>query len=89
MKKGIVISDKMIKTVVIKVDEYKKHPLYHRFYRSSKKYKAHDEKGEFHIGDKVIIEESKPISKDKHFIAISNLKSQISNLENDKSKLKN
>ncbi len=73
MKKGIVISDKMIKTVVVKVDEYKKHPLYKRFYRSSKKYKAHDEKREFHVGDKVMIKESKPISKDKHFIVIKKL----------------
>jgi len=73
MKKGIVISDKMIKTVVVKVDEYKKHPLYKRFYRSSKKYKAHDEKGEFHVGDKVMIKESKPISKDKHFVVIKKL----------------
>ncbi len=73
MKKGIVISDKMIKTVVVKVDEYKKHPLYKRFYRSSKKYKAHDEKREFHVGDKVMIKESKPISKDKHFVVIKKL----------------
>ena len=51
--KGTVISDKMNKTVVVKVDDFKKHPRYGRYYKSSKKYKAHDEKGEFHIGDKV------------------------------------
>ena len=73
MLKGVVISDKMVKTVVVKVEQYKKHPHYNRFYKSSKKYKAHDEKGEFHIGDKVIIKEVKPISKDKHFIVIKKL----------------
>lgn len=70
---GIVTSDKMAKTVVVKVDQYKKHPRYSRFYRVSKKYKAHDEKGEFHIGDKVMIKEVKPISKDKHFITVKKI----------------
>jgi len=68
--KGTVVSDKMNKTVVVKVEHFKKHPRYGRFYRSNKKYKAHDEKGEFHVGDKVIIKETKPISNDKHFIVI-------------------
>ena len=72
--KGVVISDKMAKSVVVRVDRYKKHSRYNRFYRSSKKYKAHDEKGEFHIGDKVIIKEVKPISKDKHFKVLSKIK---------------
>jgi len=71
--KGIVVSDKMAKTVVVKVDRYKKHPRYKRFYRSSKKYKAHDEKGEFHTGDKVMIKEVKPISKDKRFVVIEKI----------------
>ncbi len=73
MLKGVVISDKMNKTVVVKVEEYKKHPRYNHSYRSSKKYKAHDEKGEFRTGDKVIIKEVKPISKDKHFVVIKKL----------------
>ena len=71
--KGTIVSDKMNKTVVVKVDDFKKHPRYNRFYRSSKKYKAHDEKGEFHTGDKVIIKEVKPISKDKHFVVIEKI----------------
>jgi len=70
---GIVISDKMTKTVVVKVEQYKKHARYNRFYKSSKKYKAHDEKEEFHIGDKVTIKEVKPISKDKHFVVIEKI----------------
>jgi small subunit ribosomal protein S17 len=68
--KGTIVSDKMNKTVVVKIEEFKKHPRYNRFYRSSKKFKAHDEKGEFHVGDKVFIEETRPISKDKHFKVI-------------------
>lgn len=69
--KGTVVSDKMNKTVVVKVDDFKKHPRYSRYYKSSKKYKAHDENGEFHIGDKVVIEEIRPMSKDKHFKVLS------------------
>lgn len=71
--KGTVVSDKMNKTVVVKVDDFKKHPRYGRYYKSNKKYKAHDEKGEFHIGDKVIIKETRPISKDKSFMVIKKI----------------
>ncbi|KKQ91147.1 MAG: 30S ribosomal protein S17 [Candidatus Azambacteria bacterium GW2011_GWA2_39_10] len=71
--KGTVISDKMNKTVVVKVDDFKKHPRYGRYYKSSKKYKAHDEKGEFHIGDKVLIKETRPLSKNKSFAVIKKI----------------
>lgn len=71
--KGTVVSDKMNKTVVVEVEDYRQHPRYKRFYKVSKKYKAHDEKGEFHIGDKVMIQESKPMSKDKHFSVIKKI----------------
>ncbi len=63
--KGIIVSDKMDKTVTVKVENIKEHPKYQKRYKSHKKYKAHDEKNEFKIGDKVIIEETRPISKDK------------------------
>ena len=81
---GIVVSDKMQKTVVVKVERIKEHPKYKRRYKIHKKYKAHDERGEFHIGDKVVIEETAPISKDKMWRVISkvqnsNLKSQNEN----------
>jgi len=62
---GKVVSDKMAKTVVVLVERLKQHPKYHRYYRVSKKYKAHDQNGEFKMGDKVIIEECRPISADK------------------------
>ena len=71
--KGTIVSNKMNKTVVVKVETHKKHSRYKRYYKSSKKYKAHDESGEFHIGDKVLIKETRPISKDKHFIVMKNL----------------
>ena len=66
--KGKVVSDKMDKTVIVEVDQYKKDPKYQKYVRSNKRYKAHDEKGEYSLGDKVVIEECKPISKDKSFV---------------------
>lgn len=63
--KGVVVSDKMDKTIVISVSRLKKHPRYKKRYRVDKKYKAHDEKNEFKIGDQVIIKECRPISKGK------------------------
>ncbi len=65
--KGVVVSDKMKNTIVVLVERYKKHPLYGKYMKISKRYKAHDEKNEYKVGDKVFIEECKPISKDKHF----------------------
>lgn len=63
--KGTIVSDKMQKTVVVRVDRLKKHPKYQKYYRASRKLKAHDEKGEYKIGDVVIIQEMRPISKEK------------------------
>jgi len=71
--KGVVVSDKMNKTVVVRVDRIKKHPRYKKRYIVSKKYKAHDEKNEYKIGDKVIIRESRPISKEKRWIVLSKI----------------
>ena len=67
---GTVISNKMQKTVVVRVERLKEHPKYKRRFRVHKKYKAHDEKGEYKAGDKVIIEECRPISKDKRWRVI-------------------
>lgn len=66
-KIGMVVSDKMDKTVVVKVVSVKRHPKYKKTYKVSKNFKAHDENNEFHVGDKVEIVETSPISKDKHF----------------------
>ncbi|MFA6376676.1 MAG: 30S ribosomal protein S17 [Candidatus Paceibacterota bacterium] len=68
---GKVVSDKMAKTVVVLVERLKEHPKYHKRYRVSKKYKAHDEKGEYKAGDTVVIEECRPLSADKKFRVVA------------------
>lgn len=65
VREGVVTSDKMDKTVVVSVLRLKPHPLYGRIQRMTKKFKAHDEKNECRIGDRVRIAETRPISKDK------------------------
>jgi len=70
---GIVVSDKMQKTVVIEVERLKEHPKYKKRFKVHKRYKAHDEKGEFHVGDRVIIEEHAPISKEKKWIVVKKI----------------
>ena len=67
MLKGVVVSDKMDKTVIVSVSRFVKHPLYGKFYKVSKKYKAHDEGNVYKTGDKVEIVEVRPMSRDKHF----------------------
>ena len=66
-KKGTVVSDKMKKTVVVAVESFKTHPKYQKKYRSTKRYKAHDEEGKYKVGDVVEIIPCRPISKDKRF----------------------
>lgn len=73
---GIVISDKMQKTVVVRVEQIKEHPKYKKRYKVNKKYKAHDEKEECKVGDKVTIIECRPISKGKRWRVISKTKDQ-------------
>ena len=67
---GTIVSNKMQKTVVVEVEKIKEHPKYKRRYKIHQKYKAHDEKGEYKIGDKVTIEECRPISKEKRWRVI-------------------
>lgn len=68
---GVVTSDKMTNTIVVKVNHFVKHPKYGKFITRSKKYKAHDEGNTKKIGDTVTIKECSPISKDKHFTVVS------------------
>ncbi len=68
---GIIISDKMQKTVVVEVERMKEHPKYKKRFKIHTKYKAHNENPEFKLGDTVIIEECNPISKDKSWKVIS------------------
>ena len=67
---GKVVSDKMDKTVVVNVQRYVEHKKYGKFYKIDKRYKAHDENNEYKIGDSVIIEECRPLSKDKNFTVV-------------------
>lgn len=64
---GKVVSDKMDKTVVVAVENFVSHKLYKKSIKNTKKYKAHDEKNECNIGDKVKIMETRPLSKDKNW----------------------
>jgi len=66
-KTGIVVSDKMDKTIVVKVENQFKHPLYKKIVRRHKKFKAHDEENTCNEGDTVMIQESKPISRNKRW----------------------
>ncbi len=65
---GVVVSDKMKDTIVVKIDRFVKHVKYGKFQKLSKKYKAHDAGNTKKIGEKVTIVECRPMSKDKHFI---------------------
>lgn len=62
---GVVVSDKMDKTVVVKVDRIIKHPVYNKYIKRSAKYKAHDEENKCKDGDRVQIISTRPLSKDK------------------------
>jgi len=65
---GRVVSDKRAKTVTVLVERRNKHELYGKIVASSRKFHAHDEKGEYHMGDVVEITESRPISKTKSWV---------------------
>ncbi|MBX5492470.1 MAG: 30S ribosomal protein S17 [Chloroflexi bacterium] len=67
-KVGTVVSDKMDKTVVVAVDHFRRHPLYGRQIRRTRRFKAHDPDNACRVGDQVEIMESRPLSKDKHWV---------------------
>ena len=71
---GVVVSDKMQKSIVVRIDRTTKHPVYRRIVRKSNKIMAHDEKEAAKVGDKVVIQETKPISKSKRWRLIEVLK---------------
>ena len=66
-RQGVVVSDKMDKTVVVAVEELEQHKLYKKAIKTTVKFKAHDENNEAHEGDKVSIMETRPLSKDKRW----------------------
>jgi small subunit ribosomal protein S17 len=67
---GIVVSDACDKTVIVRVERRVMHPVYKKFITHSKKYAAHDEGNRWHKGDAVRIEESRPLSKRKHWVVL-------------------
>ncbi len=68
---GVVVSDKMDKTITVKVERKIMHPLYKKFIRSSKKYAAHDENNAHKVGDQVKIRECRPLSKRKRWEVVA------------------
>jgi len=68
--KGIIVSNKMQNTVVVRVETMKEHPKYKKRYKTHKRYKAHYDEGTYNINDKVIIQETSPISKDKTWVVV-------------------
>jgi small subunit ribosomal protein S17 len=68
MLKGTVVSNKMQKTIVVRIDRLKKNPKYQKYTKISARFKAHDEKNEAGMGDVVMIKETRPLSKDKRWI---------------------
>ena len=67
---GVVVSDKMDKTVVVAIKERVEHPLYGKIVNRTKKFKVHDENNQCGVGDKVRVMETRPLSKDKHWRVI-------------------
>ena len=77
VKVGKVVSDKMDKTMVVAVEDSVKHPLYKKIVKRTKKLKAHDEKNECKIGDRVEIMETRPLSKDKRWRVVEIMEKAI------------
>lgn len=68
--KGVVVSDKMNKTAVVSVVRLKKHPKYKKYFKVTKRFKAHDEANEYLEGDRVVIKETRPLSKEKRWVIV-------------------
>ena len=74
---GIVVSDKMDKTVVVKVDQLVMHPVYKKYIKRKVTFKAHDEQNTCAVGDKVLIVETRPLSRDKRWRVREILEKQV------------
>lgn len=80
---GTVVSDRMQKTVVVRVSRRVRHPAYQKFVTSRSKVKAHDEKGEYHVGDRVEIVECRPLSRDKRWMVTKLIEKALAKLVGD------
>ena len=78
VRQGVVVSDKMDKTVTVQVERLVRHPMYKKYIRQRKKYKAHDPANECRTGDLVTITETRPLSRDKRWRVRAVLKSETS-----------
>ena len=67
---GTVVSDKMNKTRVVAVERLKKHRRYGKYFKVTRRFKAHDEKNEYKVGDKVVIQETRPMSREKRWVIV-------------------
>jgi small subunit ribosomal protein S17 len=82
---GVVVSDACDKTVIVRVERRVMHPVYKKFVTHSKKYAAHDERNRFRIGDTVQIEESRPISKRKHWVVLEEAREAVTSHQGGRS----
>lgn len=64
---AVVVSDKMAKTRVVAIERFKKHPKYLKYYKVTRRFKAHDEENAYKTGDRVVIEETRPLSREKRW----------------------
>ena len=78
VRQGVVVSDKMDKTVTVQIERLVRHPMYKKYIRQRKKYKAHDPANECRTGDIVTITETRPLSRDKRWRVRAVLKSETS-----------
>lgn len=76
---GIIVSDKMNQTAVVAVSHTKKHARYEKYIKITKKFKAHNEGNQYKAGEKVVIQETRPMSKEKYFKIIGRVEQQANN----------
>ena len=85
--KGTIVSDKMQKTVVVAVRRLRKHPKYKRYYKVTTRFKVHDERNAYHVGDNVFIQETRPLSKGKRWRVLGSADSAKQKTQGPKSEI--
>jgi len=80
---GVVVSDKMKKTVVVAVTQWKRDPKYQKTYRKVARFKAHDEEQAYHVGDEVVIEATRPLSREKRWRVVGKIKDEKEKIKNN------
>ncbi len=85
---GTIVSDKMTKTVIVSIERRFRHGFYKKVITRHKKFKAHNEDAELKVGDKVLIMETRPISKDTHFTVVKKITKKDQNISKEKKSVK-